>query len=375
MKPFGVLGKIFLLIVTLGHAAVNACVAVAVSLSLSAVCRQNVRLAVACAPPTTRRPPARTTAASQRATLRLSPRPASVSSQILSLTSSSSSSSSLCHFYVGSIWDDSRLHAARSYTSSPDSLFSLRSSFTQSAHLFFGLPLFLLPCTSMPIILFPRYSSSLLITWPYHCILRSWTVFEIYPTFVLPLIFSFLILSNLVTPHIHRNIFISATSIFFSCAFFTARASAPYTIAGLTIVLYTFPLILTFILLSHSTPDTCFRFLHPLWTLWLTSASSSPSSASVDPRYLNVFTLFTSSPSSRITRSYCSLLLQHSVFFLLIFSPRSSIAFLHSSSFLSTSYLLVLHSTMPSANSMHHGGYNSITDISTALVLYVLITK
>ena len=40
------------------------------------------------------------------------------------------SSSSLSHFYVGSMWDDSRLHAARSYTSSPDSPSSLRSSFT-----------------------------------------------------------------------------------------------------------------------------------------------------------------------------------------------------------------------------------------------------
>ena len=108
-------------------------------------------------------------------------------------------SSSLSHFYVGSIWDDSRLHAARSNTS-PDSPFSLRSSFTQSAHLFFGHPL-LLPCTSVPITLFPTYSSSLLITCPYHCILHSWTFFEITPTFVLPLI-----LSNLVTPHVHCNI-------------------------------------------------------------------------------------------------------------------------------------------------------------------------
>ena len=75
--------------------------------------------------------------------------------------SSSSSSWSLSHFYVGSIWDDSRLHAARSYTSSPDSPFSLRSSFTQSVRLFFGLPL-LLPCTSIPITLFPTYSSPLI---------------------------------------------------------------------------------------------------------------------------------------------------------------------------------------------------------------------
>ena len=145
-----------------------------------------------------------------------------------------SSSLSLSHFYVGSIWDDSRLHATRSYTS-PDSPFSLRSSFTQSARLFFGLPLLQLPCTSIPITLFPTYSSSLLITCPYHRILRSWTFFEISPTSVLPLIFSFLILSLLVTAHIHRNILISATSIFLSCAFFTAHVSAPYTIAGLII--------------------------------------------------------------------------------------------------------------------------------------------
>ena len=167
----------------------------------------------------------------------------------LSHSPPTSSSVFLSWIIVGSMWDDSRLHAARSYTSSPDSPFSLRSSFTQSAHLFFiyipllcgvdtrygtivasmqlgrtpdspfslrssftqsahlffGLPL-LLPCTSMPITLFPAYSS-LLITCPYHRILCSWTFFEISPTFVLPLIFSFLILSNLVTPHVHRNVF------------------------------------------------------------------------------------------------------------------------------------------------------------------------
>ena len=93
--------------------------------------------------------------------------------------------SSLYHFHVGSIWDDSRLHAARSYTSSHDSPFSLRSSFTQSSspaslHLYAHHPL--------PYV---GYSSSLLVTCPYHRILRSWTFFAISPTFELPLIFSF----------------------------------------------------------------------------------------------------------------------------------------------------------------------------------------
>ena len=79
--------------------------------------------------------------------------------------SSSSSSSSLSHFYMGSMWDDSHLHAARSYTSSPGSPFSLRS-FSQSALLFFCLPLLLLLCTSIRITLFPTHSSSLLFTCP-----------------------------------------------------------------------------------------------------------------------------------------------------------------------------------------------------------------
>ena len=49
------------------------------------------------------------------------------------------------HFYVGSMYDDIRLHVARSYTSSSDSHFSLISSFTLSNHLLLGVPLFLLP--------------------------------------------------------------------------------------------------------------------------------------------------------------------------------------------------------------------------------------
>ena len=61
---------------------------------------------------------------------------------------------------------------------------------------------------------------------------------------------------------------LSATSNFFSCAFFNAHVSAPYISAGLTTVLYTFPLIFMFILLSHNTPDTLFQFFHPLCTRW-----------------------------------------------------------------------------------------------------------
>ena len=156
------------------------------------------------------------------------------------------------------------------------------------------------------------------------------------PTFVFPLILLFLILPSFVTPHIHRSILISATSNFFSCAFVNAHVSAPYISACITTVLYTFPLIFTFILLSHNTPDTLFQLFHPLCTPWVTFAPSYPSSANVDPRYVNVFTLFTVSPCKWISASWCSLHPKYSVFILIIFNPRSSISRLHSSSFLST---------------------------------------
>ena len=146
----------------------------------------------------------------------------------------------------------------------------------------------------------------------------------------------FLILSSFVNPYIHRSILISAISNLFSCVFFNAHVSAPYISAGFATVLSTF----LFIFLSHITPDTLSQLFHSLCTMWVTSASSSPSSANVDPRYVNAFTLFTVSPCKWISASWC----------------RSSIALLHSSSFLSTCSLLVLHSTMSSANSIHHGG-------------------
>ena len=59
------------------------------------------------------------------------------------------------------MYDDIRLHVARSYTSSADSPLSLMSSFTLSNHL-----LFLLPCTFITIALLPTQCSSLRITCP-----------------------------------------------------------------------------------------------------------------------------------------------------------------------------------------------------------------
>ena len=183
-----------------------------------------------------------------------------------------------------------RLHPGWSFASSPDNSLFDKSFLMLSKHLRFGLPLLLFPGTSIPITLLPTYSSSLLNTCPYHFNLLSCTFLDISPTFVVPLILSFLILSSLVTPLIHHNIIISATSIFFSCAFFTAHISALYIIAGLTTVLYTFPLTLKLILRSHRIPDTLFQFFQTDCILCVIFASRSPFSANVTPRYINVFT-------------------------------------------------------------------------------------
>ena len=84
---------------------------------------------------------------------------------------------------------------------------------------------------------------------PFNSVLRFLCTFlDNSPTFIVPLILSFPILSSLVTPLIHLYTLISTTSNFFSCAFFTAHVSAPYIIAGLTTVCYTFPLTLKLIL-------------------------------------------------------------------------------------------------------------------------------
>ena len=105
-------------------------------------------------------------------------------------------------------------------------------------------------------------------------------------TLVVPRMCSFLILYLRVTPHIHRSILISVISIRFSCLFVVAHVSAPYSIAGLVTVLYTFPFSFTGILLSHSTQLHFFQFLQPAPTRFVISVSIPPSSSIVVPRYL-----------------------------------------------------------------------------------------
>ena len=135
------------------------------------------------------------------------------------------------------------------------------SSFTTSRNLFFGLPLFLFPGNSNSIIFLTTYSWSLLMTCPYHLSLPSLIFIPNRSTLTVPLMYLFLILSFLVTPLANLNIFISAISISSTCFFVTATVSSPFTIAGLTTELYTFPFILAGNLLSQIMLNT---LLHPL---------------------------------------------------------------------------------------------------------------
>ena len=94
-------------------------------------------------------------------------------------------------------------------------------SFTTSKNLLFGLPLVLFPGNSISIPLLPTYSWSPLMTCSYHFSLPSLIFIPNRSTLTVPLMYSFLILSFLVTPIANLNIFISATSISFTCFFVT----------------------------------------------------------------------------------------------------------------------------------------------------------
>ena len=111
------------------------------------------------------------------------------------------------------------------------------SSFTTSKNLLFGLPLLFFG-NSISIIFPSTYSWSLLTTCPYHLSLPSLIFISNRSTLTVLLMQSFLILSFLVTPTANLNIFISATSISFTCFFVTATVASPYTIDGLNCTLF-----------------------------------------------------------------------------------------------------------------------------------------
>ena len=124
----------------------------------------------------------------------------------------------LSHFCLGSIFRKSL--SVSPYLALPRLKgLSDKSFLVLSNHLRFGLALLLFPNTPSPSLFCPHI---LLNTCPYHFNLLSYTFLDICSTFAVPLILSFLILPTLVTPLVHLNILISATSNFFFCSFFTA---------------------------------------------------------------------------------------------------------------------------------------------------------
>ena len=236
------------------------------------------------------------------------------------------------------------------------------SSFTTSKNLLFGLPLFLFPGNSISIVFLPTYSWSLLMTCPYHFSLPSLIFIPNRSTLMVLLMYSFL-----VTPIANLNIFISATSISSTCFFVTTTVSSPYTIAGLATELYTFPFILAGNFLSQITPDTLFQPFYPACTLFFTSLSQPPLSCTVDPQYLNSFTLGTF-VSSIFTVSFHPFMQRYSVSDLLTFIPLLSNAYLQDSNLCSSSSLVSSKITISSANSIVHGGSLITSSVNLSII-------
>ena len=173
----------------------------------------------------------------------------------------------------------------------------------------------------------------------------------------------FLILSFLVTPIANLNIFISSP-----CFFVTASVSSPYTIAGLTTELYTFPFTLAGNLLLQITRDTLLYLFHPACTLFFTFLSQSPLSCIVDPKYLNSFTLGTFLSSIfTFYLSFPPFMHRYLVFDLLTFILLPNTYFQHSN-FCSTSSLVSSQITISSANSIVHSGSLLTLSVSLSII-------
>uniref|UniRef100_A0A8C4Q084 Uncharacterized protein n=1 Tax=Eptatretus burgeri TaxID=7764 RepID=A0A8C4Q084_EPTBU len=244
------------------------------------------------------------------------------------------------------------------------------SALTASINLIFGLPLLLQPGGSILSILVPIYSASLLCTRPNHLNLASLTLSPSRPTCAVPLIYSFLILSILVTPNENRSIFNSLTSSTDSCLFVSAIASKPHNIAGLTTVLYTFTFTLAASLLSQITPATFLQPLHPACTLFFTYLQHSSLLWTVDPKYLNPSTFPTSTPCNRIIPPpSLSFTHMYSVLLLLTIIPLFSSAYLHLLRLASACSLLSLQIMMSSANIIVHGDSSLISSFNLSITI------
>ncbi|MFS8003498.1 hypothetical protein Hanom_Chr13g01214681 [Helianthus anomalus] len=108
-----------------------------------------------------------------------------------------------------------------------------KSCLTRSSQVILGLPLLLLPSTSRVSTTLTGSIVCLIFTCPNHLNLPPFILSDILATSNISLKTSFLIRSNLVWPHIHLSILISATSILRACTSLMAQHSVPYNMAGL----------------------------------------------------------------------------------------------------------------------------------------------
>ena len=204
---------------------------------------------------------------------------------------------------------------------------------------------------------------------PYHINLPSLIFIPNRSTLTVLLMYSFLILSFLVIPIASLNVFISATSISSTCFFVTTTVSSPYTIAGPTTELYTFPFTVAGNFLSQITPGTFLYPFHFSCTLFFTSLLQLPQL----PKYLISFNLVTFLSSIfTVLLSFSPFMQRYSVFDLLTFITLLSNTYLQHSSLHSTSSLVFAQITISSANSIVHGGVKIIR-IELALKLKKLI--
>ena len=206
-------------------------------------------------------------------------------------------------------------------------------------------------------------------TCPYYLSLPSLIFNPNRSTLTVLLMCSCLILSFLVTPIVNLNIFISATSISSTCFFVTATVSSPYTITVLTTELYAFHFTLAGNLVSQITPDTLLHPFHPACTLFFTSLSQPLLSCTVDPKYLNSFTLGTFVfPIFTVLSSFSLFMHRYSVFDLLTFISLLSNAYFQDSNLRSTSFLVSSQITISSANRIVHGGSILTSFVSLSII-------
>src|SRR6218665_3567142 len=200
---------------------------------------------------------------------------------------------------------------------------SLQSSLIMSIHLFFCLPLFLVPCT-YPLHAILRYRSFFI---RFRCPKyrsRLFRILSIIPILIFSLlkISSFLILSLLVTPSIFRRHAISNTLSLCFCFSFIVHVSALYSSVLNTSTSY----IRVFVaLLSslefHTFPSACqVPLANPI--LLSTSLSDPSCVLMFPPRYTKFSVCSNSCPStSRRNFLFPSLQNRHSVFCMFIFMP------------------------------------------------------